>query len=330
MNRKETSDSRQTGLSLIELMIALALSSILSLTLLEVFQIARNSFNQVIDKNEMLDNAQLSFSLLQDSINMAGFFGGVDAQDIDLISHHLSAFPGACDSEWVLDLSLGLQGFEGSVDADDISALPTGCLGDDYVPNSDVMIVRRASVLDPIEDRKLDNKYYEKRFIVRSGFENGSVVFQGQYADSALDLVPSSASVINRLLSIDMYFLEYCNDPQICDASGVGLSRYTLTGNRFVKQRLINGLAQMQFEYGVDLNGNGKVQEYRTAADVSDWQGVLSIRVFALFKGSIANIGVENRANEFKLGSDFELQLTEFERRYKYKKFQSEFSLKNS
>lgn len=328
--RQNITSAKQLGLSLVELMIALALSSILTLALFEVFKVARNSFNQVIDVNETLDSAQLTFSLLQDAVNMAGFWGGLDARDLDLVSGSLAAFPGNCDGAWVLDIEQGLQGFDGREQAGDIPLLPEDCLSDDYVPYSDVLIVRRASVLDPIEDHKLDNKYYEKRYIVRGSLESGGVIFQGQNVERAIELVPESAPVVNRLLSIDMYYLEYCKDSESCEASGIGLSRYTLTGNRFVKQRLVNGVAQLQFEYGIDLNGDGRVEQYRTADKVLDWRRVRSVRTFALFKGNVDNNTYRPSENELRLGAEYEHELSESEARYKYKKFQSEFSLKNA
>ncbi|KZY79863.1 hypothetical protein A3740_05840 [Oleiphilus sp. HI0068] len=318
------------GLSLIELLIALALSSILSLALFEVFKIARDASSRVTGANEMLDSAQLSFSVLQDSINMAGFWGGVDSRELTLISKQLSAFPGNCNSAWVLNIEQGLQGFDGRENANDIPALPSDCLSKDYVPHSDVLLVRRASVNDPVPEEKLGNKYYKKRFIVRGSPETGGIVFQGKDMAKARQQVPPSAFVVNSLLSIDMYYLEYCKDEELCDVSGIGLSRYTLIGNRFIKQRLVNGVAQMQFEYGLDLSGDGKVERYLTADNVFSWNDVLSVRVFALFKSKLSASSNENPEREFKLGTGFEFEPEEHERRYKFKKFQSEFSLKNT
>ncbi len=329
LHQEKEPGKKQRGLSLIELLIALSLSSILSLALFEVFRVARSSFEQVLEANEMLDRAQFSFSLLQDAINMAGFWGGVGAQELALVSKSLSAFPGNCNSEWVLNVGQNLQGFDGRQKADEIPSLPDACLSDDYVPHSDVLLVRRASVIDPVPEQKLNNKYYQKRFIVRGSVEAGGVVFQGRDLEKALERVPQSALVVNRLLSIDMYYLEYCKDAEVCDDSGIGLSRYTLTGNRFVKQRLVNGVAQMQFEYGVDSNGDSLVEQYLSANHVLDWQRVLSVRVFVLLKGG-RDKAYKTQASELKLGSSFEHQLAGPEKPYKYKKFQSEFSLKNT
>lgn len=320
----------QKGLSLIELMIALTLSSILGLALFEVFNIARNSFDQVIDSNDTLDSAQSSFSLLQDAINMAGFWGGVAPEDLHVVSKTLSAYPGKCDGQWVLDLSFGLQGFDGRETSSKIPSLPKSCLSKDYVPHSDVIITRRASAIDEVPEAKLNNKYYRKRFIVRGNPETGGVVFQGRDLARGLKVVPKSEVVNNRLLRIDMYYLEYCKDDSICDASGVGLSRYTLAGDRFIKQRLVNGVAQMQFEYGVDKDGDDKVEQYITADEVIDWHKVKSVRMFGLFKGSVSGKGQGYQESVFKLGSDFELELSAEQSRYQYKKFQTEFFMKNT
>ena len=320
----------QQGLSLVELMIALALSSMLSLALFEVFKIARDSFKQVTDANEMLDSAQLSFALLQDSINMAGFWGGASTQQLTLISEHLSAYPGECDASWVLNVERSIEGFDGRENVDDINGLPKGCLSNDYIPNSDVLIVRRASVLDPIPENKIDNKYYRKRYIVRSSAEEGAVIFRGADAALAQGRMSESASITNRLLSIDMYYLEYCKDAEVCDDSGLSLSRYTLSGSRFVKQRLVNGVAQMQFEYGYDSSGDGLADQYITAEKVLNWKNVLSVRMFVLLRGKSKGGVHRSDLEEFALGESFLLELNQSELAHKYRKYQSEFSLRNS
>lgn len=320
---------RQVGLGLIELVIALALSSVLGLALFEVFRMARYSFDYVLDANEMLDNAQLSFAVLQDGINMAGFWNGADSQNLALLSSQLTAFPGNCNSQWVLNLEQGLRGYDGREQADAIADFPTTCLGDDYVPHSDVLVVRSASVLDPIDEKQLDNKDYEKRFIVRGSASSGGIVFQGKDVERAREKFPENSSLSNRLLNIDMFFLEFCESSESCDESGLSFNRYTLSGSRFVKQRLVSGIAQMQFEYAVAPNEIEGVTQYITADKVSDWAQVTSVRVYILLKGKQAGATYQTPEREFILGTNFIVDVADRDKQYKYKKFQSEFSLQN-
>ena len=49
-------------------------------------------------------------------------------------------------------------------------------------------------------------------------------------------------------------------------------------------EELVDGVENMQVLYGVDLNGNLAVDEYRTANNVADWDQVASVRVSLLMR----------------------------------------------
>ena len=49
-------------------------------------------------------------------------------------------------------------------------------------------------------------------------------------------------------------------------------------------EELVDGVENMQVLYGVDLNGNLAVDEYRTANNVADWEQVASVRISLLMR----------------------------------------------
>jgi type IV pilus assembly protein PilW len=65
-------------------------------------------------------------------------------------------------------------------------------------------------------------------------------------------------------------------------------------------EELVEGIEQMQIQYGVDTSGDVLVDEYRTADAVADWNAVISISV-ALLVRSLEEYGVDTDARTYRL-----------------------------
>lgn len=65
-------------------------------------------------------------------------------------------------------------------------------------------------------------------------------------------------------------------------------------------QELVEGIEQVQVQYGVDTNGDVIVDEYRTADDVTDWNDVISVSV-ALLARSLEEYGVDTDERSYTL-----------------------------
>jgi type IV pilus assembly protein PilW len=65
-------------------------------------------------------------------------------------------------------------------------------------------------------------------------------------------------------------------------------------------EELVQGVEQMQVEYGVDLDGDRIVDEYREAPNVTDWQRVISVQI-ALLVRSIQQYGTDTDQRTYQL-----------------------------
>ncbi|WP_374318373.1 PilW family protein [Pseudoxanthomonas kaohsiungensis] len=104
---------RQAGLSLIELMIALLIGSILLIGLVQVFGASRTAYQTSEGLARVQENARFAIDYLQRDIRMAGHFGCVNDQAHwvkgagDLVNH-LGTTPAA------LDFGVSISGYEAS------------------------------------------------------------------------------------------------------------------------------------------------------------------------------------------------------------------------
>lgn len=130
---------RQRGLSMIELMIAITLSLILTTGIIQLF-VSNKRANQLQQgTNSLQENGRYAMKLLIDSLHGADHWGGVEADEVGG-SPALTGI-GSCNTAWINNVAEGIRGYEGAA----VSPLPNACIAAaDYVPNSDVFVVRHA------------------------------------------------------------------------------------------------------------------------------------------------------------------------------------------
>jgi type IV pilus assembly protein PilW len=148
----------EAGLSLIELMVALAIGSLLVLGLVQVFAASRAAYLTSEGMSRVQENARFAMEYLQRDIRMAGHFGCVNDQahwvreQGDLVTHFDSVA-----ASHPLNFNVSIQGFEATSTAPGDSltlgapaagwtpALPGQISALDPLPGSDVIALRYLS-----------------------------------------------------------------------------------------------------------------------------------------------------------------------------------------
>lgn len=102
---------RMAGLSLIELMVALLISTILTLGLVEVFAASRAAYQMSEGLARVQENGRFAMDYLQRDLRMVGHFGCVNDQAHKLKTGHFSVHTAAGVGA-PLDFSRSIQGFE--------------------------------------------------------------------------------------------------------------------------------------------------------------------------------------------------------------------------
>lgn len=324
------------GFSLIELIIAMSLSLALMLGVFKVFDVQQRGFELIGDLNDREDNAQLALKILSDGIRMADYWGGVEAQQVKFIHGNLSAAPGACDSSWVFDIDHGIYGVEGNSAAQDLKGLPLKCLKNrDYLKGSDLLTLRFGDSHDYFYESEINNKRYQKHYFLRAQSGKGAIVFQGKKLALAIKALPDEGFHYNMLFHSSLYFLRPChkNSSGCIEGSSV-LTRLVLMGGRYIQEALVEGIEQMQFEYGVDANQDGTVDHYLKANNIADWQKVLSVRIYLLVRSRLRDLSIDEKDKVYVMNSsasqtDGVYQVPDSLRSFPRKLYQSEVSLRN-
>ncbi len=325
-----------SGFSLIELMIAMSLSLVLMLGVYKVFDFQKQAFELISALNEREDNAQLAMKILSDGIRMADYWGGVDAQQVQVLQTVLSASPGACDSSWVFDLDDGVFGIEGDSFIQNLQGLPLDCLKNkDYLESSDLLVLRFGDSREYFYDSEIDNKQYQKHYFLRAQSGSAANIFQGKQSILAVQAIPDDGFQYNMLFHSSLYFLRPCQTNAIACIEGDSvLTRLILKGDRYIQEALVEGIEQLQFEYGVDDNQDKTIDHYVPANKISNWKQVLSVRFFMLVRSHFQDKTIDEKDKVYVMNSsestaENTYKVPESHRYYPRKLYQAEVSVRN-
>lgn len=324
------------GFSLIELMIAMSLSLLLMLGVYKLFDFQKHGFELIGALNDREDNAQLAMKILSDDIRMADHWGGVASQRVQVIHGTLSASPGECDSRWVFNVAEGIYGIEGASSVQGLNGLPLKCIKNkDYLENSDLLTLRFGNSREYFYESEIDNKRYQKHYFLRSQSGKGASLFQGKDLALAVQRIPDEGFHYNMQFHSSLYFLRPClKSTSGCAEGDSVLTRLVLMGDRYVQEALLEGIEQMQFEYGVDDNQDRMVDRYVSANSVSDWQNVLSVRIYLLVRSRLQDKTIDENGKVYVMNSSESKTTNIYHvpsrvRYYPRKLYQSEVSLRN-
>ena len=286
---------RQRGLTLIEFMISITIGMIIvvALTLL----IARQSATQgeFEKSSRQIENGRFAMRILNDDIQMAGFFGELSDVGAPV------SFPNPCATA-LTDLEAALPFPVQGYDLPSTGSWPFTCINtDNYLPGTDILVVRRAEA--------------EATTIAAAASAAGGFVylqtgltdpvrelkrFIGTGADTSVFTLKNNAlSALTplRRYRVNIYFVSPCSVPvsgSPCSNAADGgkpiptlkmVELTTLVGApAMTTTPLVEGIENMQIDYGFDTTADGSPdgQFKSTAAAVADWSNVVALRVHLL------------------------------------------------
>lgn len=296
MTRHEVLNSirNQVGMTLVELMVALAIGSFLMIGAVQVYNQSRQAFiiNESIARVQ--ETAQFAMDTIEADLRMASNWGrhsrGAAINGRSLIGDPnplLLPAPAGCGPLWALDLTQPLVG------ANNAYTLPCVATGGAQA-NSDVFTTRRATVAaSPLEAGRLQ---IQTTRLQGELFADGNV-------PAAFD--PLLSETHNLL--INSYYVAASSTL----IPGVPtLRRKTLVGGAggpaIVDQEVAPGVENMQLQLGVDVDRDNTVDRYVNPGDPILIPGdpafipdalVITARIWIIVRGVTPEIGIQDNVN---------------------------------
>lgn len=273
------------GFSLVELMIAMTISLILLAGLVQIFTGSKHNWFLQTQFAQLQENGRYAIQSLDGSVRMAAHWGGVETADLlDRVDAGVVRGRNQCDQQWILNVHTGIRGYDGAATVGKLHHDVSTCIRD-YVPHSDVLVVRYAST-DGMVDTSDNIKVLRDRNTVwvrttARGF--------GAVLDSYHDINPlgpelqEAPGTYNFPYRISVFFLRPCNvrESNRCRNGIPTLTHLTLSGTRLIEEALVDNIEMVQYFYGLDLNSDGDAEEYRSASGIAPalWGKVISVQI---------------------------------------------------
>lgn len=294
--------SQERGISLVELLIALLLGVLLSSGVVAAYLGGKRHFLYAEQMARMQENGRYALRLISQDLAMAGFFGGL--HDASLVG--TVAVAGDCAAgDWALSTSQPL----GFVDNHSGVSVPLGsdghlftCIdGASVRAGTDLLAVKRTfteaslqrgQVAANLTRGAVELWYLQTqegaapRWVQHRSRELDGAAF----SDPTLSLWEASA----RVFFIRRFAVEPADGvPTLCiDA---------LAGDAMTVRCLVEGVEDMQFEFGLDTDGDGVANVYRDTLSSGDAALVVSASVHMLLR-SLDPLPGHTDARTYRLG----------------------------
>lgn len=242
----------QAGLTLVELMVALAIGSFLMIGALQIYSQSRQAF--VINESiaRVQETAQFAMDTIEADLRMASNWGR-NSRPLAVEGRSLLTDPNPkglpepadCGAGWALDIAQAVDG------DNNVYALACAAIGGAQA-NSDVFTVRRASVaIAPLEAGRLQIQ---------------STRIQGElFADGVIPVTYSPADSATHNLLVNSYYV--AADSALIPGVPTLRRKSLAVGPSIVDQEVAPGVENLQILLGIDVDADNSVDRYVNPGD---------------------------------------------------------------
>jgi len=281
------------GFSLIEFMVAIALGLVVLAVVIALYTNLTRSNAALTNASQELQNGSYGVQFLSDDLRHAGYYGGAYSA-----GSPVAALPDPCETANVGALRAGLvlpvQGYDAP------AAAPIACIpASDFVPGTDVLVVRRAStVVTAPANLNGQDVYLQNNNDWTDA--NNPALNVGLAPNFPLLNKDGVTPAEIRKYYVRIYFVSPCHlyapGTTACTASADGgrpvptLKMLELDpgaggGAAMSSIALAEGVENLQLDYGIDSTGQGYAQNFvTTPATISDWSNVTEIKLNLLVR----------------------------------------------
>ena len=304
---KASTLQRQAGLTLVEIMVALAIGSFLIIGAVQIYNQSRQAFvvNESIARVQ--ETAQFAMDTIEADLRMASNWGrnsrGLAVEGRSLVADdnpngltEPTGSTGSCGTNWAFDLARPIDGNDNAYN------LPCATLGGAQ-GNSDLITIRRATVQPvALEAGRLQ---LQSTRIQGELFESGAV--PPAFLPITIHPITGAPSSATHTLMVNSYYVS----PTSTLIPGVPtLRRKTLTvqgGAPFINdQEVAPGVENIQLQLGIDVDEDNTVDRYvnpgddiynPAAAGYVPGARVMTARVWLVVRGVTTEFGLQDNRN---------------------------------
>lgn len=345
----------QTGMSLVELMIALLIGLLLSAAIITVYLSNKKTFWDTEAAASLQENSRFAMKLIANDLRLAGFYGGIDYQSIERDTQangggdvNGDGIVNTDDAKYVdpIDARAGMEScirdgvetefeYERSIwiatvtgdGSDDLRAGLPDCLSGKHIRALADEVGSTVLFVKHVEPVPVTKTYDTKTYIISAldtaghiyGVGDGGQAQIGQWT-TASGRYPDGQAWEYRY---HVYFISKKQDEVF-----PRLRRMSLKQNGWTTETVADGIEDIQFEIGIDTTGDGAANEYLQPGAVTSWEQAVSAKIYLLAQATKSDIGFEDTKNYVYAGRDY--TPTSTSRRYHRKLYETTVTLFNN
>lgn len=297
--------NRQSGLSIVEMMISITLGLIILAGLTAIFVSNSRARTEIERTNRQIENGRYALQLLSDDVRLAGYYAEFDPSAPPGLSLP-STLPDPCATDLASlnnALPLHVQGYD-NVTTTTFPTWTCPISPSDVKPGTDILVIRRSSTCaagvgdcDPVNGNL--QPYFQASLCSNAAELDFPIVNNSSYLGHyyRLDTNPADMTLHNRNCTTiaalhryltHIYFIANNNNP----GDGIPtLKRAELgPGPAFAIVPLVDGIQDLQLQYGIDSPVvDGAPDSYNAApVSTSDWNAVVSVKINLLARNTEA------------------------------------------
>jgi len=291
---------RQSGFTLVEIMVAMLLSLILGVAIVTVFVNNSHSFSQDDNVMRMQDDARFALQQIAFDLSMAGHYAELLSPSAVTPDTNLTigmdcgpagVTNWAYQTQAVTGESLSVIGID-NVTSAQVVAGHSCFLADEVAPGTDVVSIKRVAGAETAAFR--DGAVYLRT--------NGTVGLLYRQPLTGTPAIPIALPRTEWEYRPAIYYIrQYAynlgdNIPTLCRKvlGGAGPSMLT--------ECIATGIENLQLEYGIDTSNDGNPNVYMSAPTLADLQDVVSARIHLLARTTDIDVRHTNQKT-FSIGN---------------------------
>jgi type IV pilus assembly protein PilW len=301
-----TGSCGQGGFSLVELMVGLVISLIVMFALTVLFANNSRTRQQIDLSTQQIENGRYALDLLRDDLHLAGYYGGVVPQ-LGYVASSATT-PDVCATT-VANIQFNLSPLQWPVPVfgvPDGDAAPTCVTTPGKKTGTDVLVVRRTKTASTAVASLDSTRIYvqatgcraelaqHKDFARESGSQAGTFALHARGCGAVADVYEYQTRI---------YY--------ISDEAIPTLRVLTISGATSTNEPLVEGIENMQIQFGRDTSGDGGPDEYRKClasgatpdpCSSVDWANMMSVRIDILARNLSPTAGYSDNKT-YQLGA---------------------------
>lgn len=281
----------QSGIGLVEIMVALVLSLLLIAGVIRIYMGSKLNYQMQESLSRVQENARFVLETMAHDIRMAGYSGCPNLSNIAV--HNL--LPGAAETtespfsaETAIsgenDATAGVVAGTDTINILRASEVSAGLVGNYDPNNANIQVDSNPSNLEQDDIAVITDCTSADIFSITNEPGTSSPVTM------AHSIGTNTNNRLSKIYGPGAQLMSYQDLSYFVAPNGDGVPALFRSVNGGAAVELAAGVENMQILYGLDTDGDRMVESYADASGVADWTRVVSVRVAMLFRS-------ENRAD---------------------------------